>query len=323
MTRLLQFAAGLALFLSLTSPLAGAQRKILYVDSYDESYAWSAGITRGIQKVLAGRAEVELQILRMDTKKNPADDFKKAAALKVKDFIESWHPDLVIASDDNASKYLIAPYFKGSHLPFVFCGVNWDVTDYGFPAPNVTGMLEVQLIDQILKVLGQYAAGPRVAFLKGDDFSARKEAEFFEKRFEISLGKRFVTNFAGWKQEYLALQQQADMLLLGNNASIKGWNAAEAESFILANTRIPTGNWDAWMAPFCLVTFANSPEEQGEWAASTALNILSGTSPADIPIATNKQAKIFLNMKLARILGIKFPIDLLERATFTSALGPG
>jgi len=305
----------------LSKVVAGQQHKILYVDSYHEAYAWSAGITLGIQSVFADREDIELKIIRMDTKRNPSEEFKKTAALKVKKIIDSWQPDLVVASDDNASKYVIVPYYKESNLPFVFCGVNWDASVYGFPSSNVTGMIEVQLIDQILDTLQMYTSGNRVAFIKGDDNSARIEAEFFEKRFDVDLDKRFVGDFTAWKQQYLALQEEADMILIGNSASIKGWDSADAMQHILETTRVPTGNWDSWMAPFSLVTFANKAEEQGEWAARTALKILEGTPPTEIPITTNKNGKIYLNMKLAKILGIKFPIDLIERATFASELG--
>ena len=182
-------------------------------------------------------------------------------------------------------------------------------------------MIEVQLIKQILDTQQDYASGSRIAFLKGDNLSARKEAAFFEKRMNIQLDKHFVTNFTDWKEQYLTVQRDADMLLFGNNASIKGWDDAEAQAFVLANTTVPSGNWDAWMAPYSLVSFANSSEEQGEWAAETALRILAGTTPAEIPIAFNQKGKIYLNMELAKKLGIKFPIELIERATFTSELG--
>jgi hypothetical protein len=130
-----------------------AKKKILYIDSYHAAYPWSAGITAGIQKIMSPRHDVELKIFRMDTKRNQSEEFKKAAALKAKALIESWQPDVVIASDDNASKYLIVPYYKDGTLPFVFCGVNWDAGVYGFPCRNVTGMVEVQLIDQIITTL--------------------------------------------------------------------------------------------------------------------------------------------------------------------------
>ena len=313
----------LILLISTTSipSYAADQHKILYVDSYHDSYAWSAGITRGIQSVLGKREDIDLKIIRMDTKRNPSEEFKEKSALRVKALIDSWVPDLVIASDDNASKYLIAPYYNGGSLPFVFCGVNWDACPYGFPSSNVTGMVEVQLVDQIIKTLKVHATGSRVAVLKGDDSSARIEASYFEKRCHTSIDKRFVTNFDEWREQYLTLQTEADMILIGNSASVKGWDNAEALQFVMDNTQIPTGNWDSWMAPFSLVTFANQAEEQGEWAAKTALKILGGTPPSEIPVTTNKKAAIYLNMKLAKSLGIKFPIELIERATFTTELG--
>jgi hypothetical protein len=52
----------------------------------------------------------------MDTKRNTDDHFKKNAAQKGKSVIEEYNPDIVIAADDNASKYLIVPYFKDASL---------------------------------------------------------------------------------------------------------------------------------------------------------------------------------------------------------------
>jgi len=298
-----------------------APHKVLYVDSYHHGYPWSAGITLGVNSVLADREGVVLKIVRMDTKRNPSEASKKIAALEVKSVIDSWRPDLVITSDDNAAKYLVVPYFKGSSTPFVFCGVNWSADSYGFPAPNVTGMIEVQLVAQILDTMRDYATGNRVAFLKGDDLSARKEAAFFEEAIARQLDKRFVTDFTEWKKQYLALQTQADMIFLGNRASINGWDDAEALAFVLANARVPSGGWAAWVAPFALLAFANEPKEQGEWAAKTALKILDGAAPSEIPVVTNQKATIYLNMEMAKKLNIKFPIELIERATFTSEMG--
>ena len=85
-----------------------AGKKVLFVDSYHQGYAWSDGITSGIKSVLESKG-VELKIIQMDTKRNTSEDFKKEAAAKAKSVIESFHPDVVIAADDNASKYLIAP----------------------------------------------------------------------------------------------------------------------------------------------------------------------------------------------------------------------
>ncbi len=307
-----------------------AKKKVFLVNSYHEGYFWTDGITKAILESFGAivdsngavdnsKSKVVLDITYMDTKRNPSEEHKKKTAISVKERIDSWQPDLVITTDDNAAKYLIVPYFKNTDLPFVFCGVNWDASNYGFPANNVTGMIEVQLIDQIIKTLRNYAKGDRIAFIKGDDFSARKEAEFFEERFNIKLINRFVKNFSEWRHQYELLQDDADIILIGNPASIPDWNADQAMMLINEITRVPTGNWDESMKQFNLVTFATVPKEQGEWSANAALEILNGISPADIPLVTNKVARVYLNMDLAKRLGIKFPIELIEQAILLKA----
>ena len=52
------------------------------------------------------------------TKKATKKASKKKAAKKAKAVIETFLPNVVIASDDNASKYLIQSYYKNADLPF-------------------------------------------------------------------------------------------------------------------------------------------------------------------------------------------------------------
>jgi hypothetical protein len=80
-----------------------------------------------------------------------------------------------MATRRNASKYLIVPHYKGTDLPFVFCGVNWETSTYGFPCKNVTGMIEVNQVKDINSNLRRYAKGDRIGFIKGRDLSAVKE----------------------------------------------------------------------------------------------------------------------------------------------------
>jgi ABC-type uncharacterized transport system substrate-binding protein len=256
----------------------------------------------------------------MDTKRDGSkENIEKTTAMAL-DIIESWHPDAVIASDDNASKYIIEPHFKGSKLPFIFCGVNDDSSVYGFPAPNVTGMEEVQLIGQIVDALRPFAKGDRVGFLKGEEEMAHLEAEHFEKLYGLKLTSRFASSFAQWKELYLKLQEEVDILLLGNVPTLSDWDKEAALTFIFEHSRIPTGNWDSWMAPYSLATFATDPQEQGQWAARATKRILDGTSPADIPIVRNKTARTILNMELAKKLGVVFPMALIERSTFVGEI---
>ena len=297
-------------------------QRILYVDSYHEDNprtGWSAGITRGIESVLKPLDHIELEVFRMDTKRHPSESNKVAKAQAALERIRQWNPDVVITSDDNAAKYLVEPYLKNSPLPVVFCGINWSASAYGFPCSNVTGMVEVQLIKQILSTLRPYANGDRVAFLKGDDLSARKEATYMEKHFGLELEQCLVIHYAEWEAAYVRLQDEVDMILLGDTASIADWDAEQAERVVKMFTRIPSGSWDVWMADYSLVTIATSPEEQGEWSARTALKILDGMPPGEIPLAQNKHAQIYLNMRLAKLLDIRFPMTLLNNAHLLSA----
>ncbi len=303
------------------SATENVKKKILYIDSYHEGYPWSAGIQEGVVKILTTRNvnnQVELNIIRMDTKRNTSEKFKKAAALEAAEIIRSWQPDVVIASDDNASKFVILPYFKNKPLPFVFCGVNWDASAYGFPFRNVTGMVEVSLVSQLIETMQSYAGGKRVGLLGADNLSNRKEALNYKKILNIDLRREvFVSNFEELKTAFKEIQKEVDMLILAPPSFIKTEKEKkEARAFFERHTTIPTGSVEDWITPYTLVGYTKIASEQGEWAAQTALKILGGESPADIPIVKNKAAQIFLNMRIAKRMNIRFPMDMINQANF-------
>ncbi len=289
--------------LLLVASAASAQdyrgKKILYVNSYHPGYEGSDPITEGIQSVL-GKHKVDLKIIYMDTKNNPSNEFSEAAALKAKAAIEEFKPDVVIASDDNASKYLIVPYYKEADLPFVFCGVNWDASAYGFPYKNVTGMIEVALVSEILKHLNKYAKGKRIGFIAGDTLSERKNLEYYIKRFDINFEKIYLAKtFEEWKQSYLKLQDEVDMALMTSHVGIAGWNDREARDFAENHAKIPVGTEHRWSMPFALVGVAKDFNEMGVWSAHAALKILDGVPPSKIPVTANKKGQLLFNARMA------------------------
>lgn len=307
-------------FISLgVSSADASKKKVLYVDSYHAEYMWSSDITAGVKSVLVGREDVELKIFHMDTKRRQSERYKKEAALKAKQVIDSWKPDVVIASDDNASKYLIEPYFKGSDLPFVFCGLNWDASIYGFPTKNVTGMTEVALYQPTINALRKFAKGNRIGYLASDTVSERKELHNIEKKFNAKFNVRFAKTFSELKQAFLNLQKETDMILIQECRSVKNFNHEEMVEFVKENTRVPTGAMQKYLTHYALLTFSKIGEEQGEYAARIALEILAGKSPQKIPVVANKKAKTYLNMKIAKKLGIKFPMELIQNAHLISA----
>jgi len=291
-----------------------AGKKILYVDSYHEGYAWSDGITNGIRATLEN-AGVELKVHRMDTKNYPSEDFKIQAGVKAKAVIEEFKPDVVILSDDNAVKYVLAEFYKEATLPFVYCGLNWDSSLYGLPYKNATGMVEIALTNQLIDKLKQFAKDGSMGYLSADTETEHKNLENYNKLLKLNFTQvAFVKNFAEWKTAFKNMQEEVDILIFENNAGIPDWNDEEAENFALENSEIPSGTLNDWIMKTVLIGYTKVPEEQGEWSAQTALKILDGVSPASIPEVTNKKGDLMLNLKIAKKLNLAFTPAMIRAA---------
>lgn len=302
----------LALVPSVMAQYAG--KRILHIDSYHKGYAWSDGMERGIEAVLNGTG-VDYRVHFMDTKRNGSEDFKAKAAEAAKAEIEQFKPDVVIATDDNAAKYVIVPFYKGGNQPFVFAGLNWDASLYGFPTSNVTGMVEVSPVPQLLEQLRPFAKGERVGHLAADTTSAHKEGEFIAKIFGLELVEYYATDMADWKQGFKEIQGKVDMLIVGNSAGIPDWNDDAAAAFAEAETQVPTGATQEFMSRFAMITFAKVAAEQGEWAAQSALKVLDGTKPGDIPVVQNERGVLIINARIATGLQADVPFDLIASAS--------
>lgn len=291
-----------------------AGKKVMWVDSYHKGYEWSDGIESGLQAIL-GDTDVEFKIARMDTKRNTDEEFRLNAVQQIREEIDAFQPDVLIASDDNAQSYLIVPYYKDTTLPIVFCGVNWDASIYGYPTSNVTGMIEVELPGQMVDRLKQYASGDRLAYLTvGSETETKSSNAYNERFFDGEMRVVSVRTLDEFKEAFLTLQEEVDMVFLGNNAGIDAWDQEEMEQFFLETSTIPTGSINSWMAPYALMTLAKRAEEQGEWAAQTALSILDGTPVSEIPVDENQDGLWILNLDIAETLGIAFPVDMLRNA---------
>ncbi len=309
--------AACAASLALSAAPAHAQlagKKVLFVNSYHEGYPWSDGEEKGAQMALQGSG-VKLEFARMDVKRHQGDTaFSKAAGLKVKTEIESGRPDVVILADDPAVQLVLVPYFKQSSTPFVFCGINWEATRYGL-GKNATGMVEVALVKELLAGLKDYAKGSRVGFLTVDSETERIEGPYYRKALGLSFtSERYVKTLAEWKEAFVKMQGEVDVLFIGNYAGINDWNEADAAAFAQANSKVPSGSIYDFMMPYVMLGYTKIAEEQGAAAGKMALEILKGKPPSAIPVVANKQAKIFINPRLAARAGIVFKPELVKMA---------
>lgn len=289
-----------------------AKPKVLYIDSYHEGYAWSDGITKGVQKSLGDK--VELKVHRMDTKRNGSEEFKTEAGKKAKAVIDDWKPDVVIVSDDNACKYMVVPFFKDADLPIVFCGVNWDATVYGFPCKNVCGMEEVALVKPLLAQLEKEAKGKKIGFIGPDILTAKKEHSSCEKKFDIKLDAYFAKDFEDWKKGFKKLQETCDMVIIDSDGGMYKEKEAEMKAFVHSNTTKPTGALYDFMSDYALYSYAKIAEEHGEWSGAVALRVIAGEKPEAIGAVQSKKGQLYVNLPIAKKLGVKVPLALMKSA---------
>ncbi|MEI8349795.1 MAG: ABC transporter substrate binding protein [Candidatus Omnitrophota bacterium] len=290
-------------------------KKILLINSYHQGYFWSDGEQEGVVKTLANTG-IQLTIIYMDTKNNPSNEFCKEAGLKAKKAIEEFKPDVVITGDDNAFQYVIMPYYRNAQLPVVFYGINWDITVYGAPYKNTTGMIEISLVESNSNHLKKFAKGNKLGVLGFDSLGERDTAAYIGRYFKGEVVcMEFVKDFQSWKQKFLEIQNKADMIYITSPDGIKNWDIKEAEKFVLENVRIPTcADTGPALATLALLAVMKVPQEEGEYAAFTALRILDGEKPSSIPIVTNKRGDLYLNLKIAEKLNAVFPPSMLRSA---------
>ncbi len=308
------------LFISLISVViadsATNSKKCLLVMSYHSGYAWNDGIEAGVEQTLMSKCQ--LKKFYMDTKRNTDTAFAKKMAIQAKLLIESYQPDIVIAADDNASRYLVQPYYKDSYLPFVFCGINWTAEVYGYPYSNVTGMVEVAPIIPLLSIIKNNVINVQNGiYLSADVITEHKDFRHYNEEYSkhgINLQAIFVSTMAQWKTAYNN-SQNADFIIVNNYAGIKDWDAQQAIDHVKNNSKKLTVTNYKWMMPFAMFALTKNAFEQGRWSAEVAISILAGADITEIPITINKEWHMFVNVELLQKANISLDKHTMRRAS--------
>lgn len=288
----------------------------LILASYHDGYAGQDDVIAGIRAELGD--EMLIEQFNMDTKNNPGSEFAEAVAFEAKTYIDTHKPDIVIAMDDNASKYVVMPYFKDSAIPFVFVGVNWTVESYGYPYANVTGMIEVhpiaQAITEIKNLLPDIKTG---SCIYPDTESDAKHFERFKKLMDsqgLTVVEYRVNDSNSFKKAFLEAQS-SDFVMFTNNIGLSDWDESVMGAWVHDNTKKLTVSTNPWMSPYVVMTFSMDSAEQGSYVAQVAKKILlDGASPSDIPIVSNRTYNLTLNETLIEMSTIEINHDLYQKA---------
>jgi gluconate transporter len=284
--------------------------RVYYINSYHQGYPPSDAVMAAIRQILPANG-VDLRVAFLDAKRDAREADLRRRADEIVSAIHAFHPDLLIASDDDAVKYVIVPHFRNGPTPVVFTGVNWSARQYELPAATVTGMLEVVPITETLReVMKEFPDSRRLLVLSEDSTSERSNREFLDARFR-SLGLKpdyvFVPDYMSWRKAFVEGQQEYDIVYLPTNGGILGWDGKDAAAWVAQHLRKPTVTCDDFMMQYAAFGLTKVPAEQGEWAAHAALEILKGKSPNAIAVTENKETKCFMNSRLAARIGFHAP----------------
>ena len=299
-----------------------SEKRVLVVHSYDRGFAWTADIDEALQRVLLP-AKVRIQTFFMDTNLKSDTPHLMEAGRQAEKLMLEFRPHVVIVSDDNAQKYFASRFAGNASAPsFVFCGVNSDPADYGYPADNVTGVTEELAWTRGLKLLRRLKPSIRtVRVLMDARPSSLAGAMRMKESTPPDIEAEWVVaeSFAHWRESVLDASETCDALaiLTYHNLADDGriMPSRDVIFWTRDNADLPTlGFFDYSVADGVLCGVIQTGFEHGTLAAKLALRILAGERAGDIPVITSTQGLTMLNAATAEKLGIEIPFLLSQEA---------
>jgi ABC-type uncharacterized transport system substrate-binding protein len=198
----------------------------------------------------------------------------------------------------------------------MFCAVNEEPEKYGYPASNVSGILERDFIGESIAFAKQLVPSIHmVGFLAKDSPSGRA----IQKQVEIE-SDTYLAKFAGFKlvktiKETLAVledyEKRSDALFITSTNGIldtdgKSLDNEQVTKIVAKFYKKPLiGANDFHVRYGVLCAVVKSGNAQGRVSAEMLLKAIKGTPVNHIPITFNKYGKRMLNVTVMNELGIR------------------
>jgi len=295
--------------------------KVLAVFSYDDVFQWDKDVQEGIESVSGKTCEVKY--FYMDTYRKPEGGEQKAK--EAYDLYQEYKPDGVIAADDAAQKLFVVPYLKDKvKTPVMFCGVNDEASAYGYPASNVSGILErlhlketiafVQQLIPSVKTFGsmvQESLSGKMLLRQLED-----EKDFYTAKFSGFKTVKAVKEVIDATEEF----KQYDTILIASMAGIIGDDGKtltekEVDKTVIRTFGKPVIGYIQHHVKYgAICAVVQSGQEQGRTSAEMLLKAMNGTPVSQIPITRNHQGKRIINVTVIKELGIKLRPVVLQGA---------
>ncbi|HKK89867.1 MAG TPA: ABC transporter substrate binding protein [Desulfobacteraceae bacterium] len=310
-----------------TTAETSSPKKVLVVHSYHETQKEHVvEMTMGIRKALE-KSNTLIEFFHMDTKRKNSVQWKREAGRMAERLMNSFQPDIVITMDDNAQDYFARKHAGKKGAPvFVFGGVNAKPEKYGFPAENVTGVIERPNILESITFLQKIVPGVEKMVMIADKSPTTDQFCQYAKGLDLPvevIAYEQPRTFAQWKAVITRYQTRADAFGIYVIRTIERGNGdkthvpeKELMDFMLEHSTLPmTGFFDTAAKAGILCGVAVSMREQGFAAGKIANQILNGASVSDFTVQPTTRGRIMLNLKTAEKLGIKdIPWRIISRA---------
>lgn len=320
-------AIGVVVWLNYTRP------RILVLHSYSEDYIWTREVNVGLERIFADQNWLLLRYHYMKTKKFKDKEAHRRAGIAAGNAVEKFRPDVLIAIDDYAQKLVAVHFLSDPEMNIVFAGVNGSIEPYGYDtAKNVTGILERKQVKALQEVILMLAAdvglsgsgnAVRTLYLSDSALSGYRDSEYinaFDWQPIDHQGALHVDDFDAWMDVVGKAESMTDFLLVSGYRKlprsqadptfvppdeIMAWTEEHSAIPVLGMNFFNTGDG-------AMLSVGVSPYEQGEVAASMALEIITeGKSPAEIPIRISKQYVISLRDSMVKKRNLSVP-DIFE-----------
>ncbi len=291
--------------------------KVLHVMSYHSPWKWTDDQLQGFKEALQD-LDMHYKVFQMDTKRHSSEQWKLKVGAEAGEIVETWKPDLVFTSDDNAQSYFAKQYID-TDTPFVFCAVNAESAEYGFTgSKNVTGVLERMHFVQTVRLLKQVVPSVRRIAIVTDTGKMWKPMMTRLKQKESELpqgvevtGYYVLDTFEQFKETVGNCEGSVDALGFLGIFEFKDENGTNVplelvQHWVVENSMLP--DFTFWKdrvdkGTLCAVTVSGFA--QGQAAGEIARGILlEGRSPASYPIKSTEKGIPIINLARVKKLNI-------------------
>lgn len=286
---------------------------IVYIDSYHSDYSWSEETYGSFQKNIPNDAVTH--VFYLDSKRNPSEESIKAKAEIILKKIELVKPDVIVAADDNSSKYIIEPHFKNAEVPVVFLGVNVDPSVYKYPYQNTTGVIESYSYARFSKIQSIFFKDRMPVYIFANTTTGKRK---FNKHKEMA-GDEYPVIMVDSMQEFTdtmnTYNSSSTIFVLDNLWGMAGFNSENVRHFVESKKNVLVASITESNRSFSHLIFKQSALEQGGKAGLMVTQLLQGKSVSEIKIKYGVMFRFIINRELFEVTHTPIPSGIGRLST--------